>query len=42
MSTSSIVVMVIGIVVIWGGLGLSIAHAVRSSRKHKKEALKSE
>lgn len=41
MSTSSIVMMVVGILIIWGGLGISIAHAVRASRKQKREALKS-
>lgn len=35
MTVSSIVVMVIGIVVIWGGLAASIMHAVMSSKKNK-------
>lgn len=33
MSISAIVMMVIGILVIWGGLGASIAHAVIKSKK---------
>lgn len=41
MSISSIIVMILGILIIWGGLGFSIAHAVRASRKQKREALKS-
>ena len=35
MSTSSIVVMIIGIVIIWGGLGASMLNAYLSSKKHK-------
>lgn len=35
MSGSSIFVMVLGIVVIWGGLAASIIHAVRKSRAAK-------
>lgn len=35
MSGSSIFVMVLGIVVIWGGLAASIIHAVRKSRDAK-------
>ncbi|WP_071645350.1 methionine/alanine import family NSS transporter small subunit [Planococcus versutus] len=35
MSTGSIVVMIIGIVIIWGGLAASIMHAVMSSKKNK-------
>jgi len=31
MSASSIIVMIIGIVVLWGGLGLSIWHAMKSN-----------
>lgn len=38
MSTSAIVVMIIGIVIIWGGLGASIAHAVKKSRIAKRNA----
>lgn len=30
MSVESIIIMIIGIVILWGGLGLSIWHAVRS------------
>lgn len=33
MTGGAIVVMIIGIVIIWGGLGLSIAHAMKSSKK---------
>ncbi|HEY4602196.1 MAG TPA: methionine/alanine import family NSS transporter small subunit [Cerasibacillus sp.] len=33
MSTSSIIVMIIGMVIIWGGLTASITHAVRKSKK---------
>lgn len=32
MDTSAVVMMVIGIVVIWGGLAASLIHAVRKSR----------
>lgn len=32
MDTSAVVMMVVGIVIIWGGLGASIAHAVKKSR----------
>lgn len=35
MSVSSIVVMIIGMVIIWGGLGASIFNAVRKSREAK-------
>ncbi|MGI2329291.1 methionine/alanine import family NSS transporter small subunit [Planococcus sp. YIM B11945] len=35
MSTSAIVVMIIGMVIIWGGLVASIIHAVSTSRKAK-------
>ncbi|MBD8016323.1 methionine/alanine import family NSS transporter small subunit [Microbacterium sp. APC 3898] len=35
MTVSSIVVMIIGMVIIWGGLAASIIHAVRSSKKNK-------
>jgi len=31
MSISSIIVMIIGIVILWGGLGLSIWHAMKSN-----------
>lgn len=32
MSASSVVVMIIGIVLLWGGLGLSIWHAFKSEQ----------
>ena len=32
MSVSAIAMMIVGILVIWGGLGASIAHAVVKSR----------
>ncbi|EIM08154.1 hypothetical protein A1A1_02480 [Planococcus antarcticus DSM 14505] len=35
MTTSAIVVMIIGIVIIWGGLAASIMHAINSSKKNK-------
>lgn len=35
MTTSAIVVMIIGIVIIWGGLVASIMHAIGSSKKNK-------
>lgn len=35
MEVSAIVVMIIGIVLLWGGLIASIIHAVRSSKKNK-------
>ncbi|MDN7247231.1 methionine/alanine import family NSS transporter small subunit [Planococcus shenhongbingii] len=35
MSTSAIVVMIIGMVIIWGGLVASIIHAVSKSRANK-------
>lgn len=35
MEVSAIVVMIIGIVLLWGGLTASIIHAVRSSKKNK-------
>lgn len=38
MSTEAIVVMIIGIGIIWGGLGASIGHAVRKSKSAKKAA----
>lgn len=33
MSISSIIVMVVGIVIIWGGLGASILHAVKKGNQ---------
>ncbi|MGX4670033.1 methionine/alanine import family NSS transporter small subunit [Cerasibacillus sp. JNUCC 74] len=33
MSTSAIIVMVLGMLVIWGGLAASITYAVKKSRK---------
>ncbi|MDN7228724.1 methionine/alanine import family NSS transporter small subunit [Planococcus liqunii] len=38
MSTSAIVVMIIGMVIIWGGLVASIMHAVSKSRAAKRAA----
>ncbi|MCM3760479.1 methionine/alanine import family NSS transporter small subunit [Alkalihalobacillus oceani] len=35
MSGSAIVMMIIGMVVIWGGLGLSIANAVKVAKEKK-------
>lgn len=35
MSGSSIVVMIIGMVVLWGGLAASIWHAAKMNRKSK-------
>lgn len=35
MTVSSIVVMIIGMVIIWGGLAASIVHAISSSKKNK-------
>ncbi len=32
MSASAIVMMVLGILILWGGLALSIWHAIRSSK----------
>ncbi|MBB3869231.1 methionine/alanine import family NSS transporter small subunit [Geobacillus sp. NFOSA3] len=34
METSAVVMMVVGIVVIWGGLAASIIHAVRKARQN--------
>lgn len=34
METSAIVMMVVGIVIIWGGLAASLIHAVRKSRSN--------
>lgn len=39
MSVSAIVVMIIGMVLLWGGLAASIFHAVRSSKTNKAEDL---
>ncbi|GAF64934.1 hypothetical protein BTS2_1830 [Bacillus sp. TS-2] len=36
MSTSAIVIMVLGMVILWGGMLLSILNAVRVSKKKKK------
>ncbi|MBM7541444.1 methionine/alanine import family NSS transporter small subunit [Amphibacillus cookii] len=33
MSISAVVMMIIGITIIWGGLALSISHAVKSSKQ---------
>ncbi|WP_227937454.1 methionine/alanine import family NSS transporter small subunit [Alkalihalobacillus deserti] len=35
MSTSAVVMMIIGMIVIWGGMGLSIANAVKVSKAKK-------
>lgn len=35
MSAGATVMMLIGMLILWGGLALSIWHAVRSSRKQK-------
>ncbi|WP_019156182.1 methionine/alanine import family NSS transporter small subunit [Robertmurraya massiliosenegalensis] len=35
MSASSIVMMIVGMVIIWGGLGASILHAVKKSKEAK-------
>jgi hypothetical protein len=32
METSSLLMMIVGMVIIWGGLGASIAHAVKKAR----------
>ncbi|OXS77588.1 methionine/alanine import family NSS transporter small subunit [Domibacillus enclensis] len=36
MSTGAIVMMITGVVIIWGGLGASIAHAVKKSKEAKR------
>jgi len=36
MTSSAIFVMILGIIVIWGGLGSSIAYAVHKSKQRKK------
>lgn len=35
MEGSAIVVMIVGMVLLWGGLAASIIHAMRSSKKNK-------
>lgn len=35
MSASAVVMMVVGVVIIWGGLGASIAHAVKKAKEAK-------
>lgn len=35
MSSSSIIVMILGMVIIWGGLGASILHAYKVSKREK-------
>ncbi|WP_243387749.1 methionine/alanine import family NSS transporter small subunit [Bacillus kexueae] len=35
MSTSAIVMMIVGIGVIWGGLAASVVHAVKKAREAK-------
>ncbi|TCP29808.1 hypothetical protein EV207_108100 [Scopulibacillus darangshiensis] len=37
MSGSAITIMVIGMIILWGGFGASVAHAVSVSRKAKKQ-----
>lgn len=39
MSVSAIVVMIIGMILLWGGLAASILHAVRSSKANKAKDL---
>jgi len=38
MTGSAIFVMILGMVIIWGGLGASIAHAVYKSKQARKNA----
>ncbi|PSL32928.1 putative methionine/alanine importer small subunit [Planomicrobium soli] len=38
MSTSAIIVMIIGMLIIWGGLAASIGNAVSKSKKAKRSA----
>jgi len=38
MTGSAIFVMILGIVIIWGGLGASIAYAVHKSREARRNA----
>ncbi|WP_139368101.1 methionine/alanine import family NSS transporter small subunit [Priestia abyssalis] len=35
METSSLMMMIVGMVIIWGGLGASIAHAVKKARESR-------
>jgi hypothetical protein len=35
MEASSLLMMVVGMVIIWGGLGVSIAHAVKKAKVSK-------
>ncbi|WP_082220399.1 methionine/alanine import family NSS transporter small subunit [Domibacillus robiginosus] len=35
MSASAIVMMIVGVVIIWGGLGASISHAVKKAKENK-------
>ncbi|RLQ96541.1 methionine/alanine import family NSS transporter small subunit [Falsibacillus albus] len=35
MDASAIVMMIVGMVIIWGGLGASIVHAVRKAKASK-------
>ncbi|MFC0559478.1 methionine/alanine import family NSS transporter small subunit [Halalkalibacter alkalisediminis] len=35
MSTSAVVMMIVGMIVIWGGMGLSIANAVKVAKNKK-------
>ncbi len=36
MSASAITMMIIGMLVIWGGFGMSVAHAISKSKENKK------
>lgn len=36
MSTSAVIMMIVGVVIIWGGLGVSIAYAVKKSKEAKR------
>ncbi|WP_156151384.1 methionine/alanine import family NSS transporter small subunit [Domibacillus indicus] len=36
MTGSAVTMMIVGVVIIWGGLGASIAHAVKKSKEAKK------
>ncbi|WP_309088793.1 methionine/alanine import family NSS transporter small subunit [Domibacillus sp.] len=35
MSASAVVMMIVGVVIIWGGLGASIGHAVKKAKENK-------
>lgn len=36
MSASAITMMIIGVVIIWGGFGMSVAHAISKSKENRK------